>query len=107
MTADTQIETASVPPKRVAGKKRATRWGVVTSDARNKTIRVTIESRVQHAKYGKYIRRRTNLHVHDERNECIVGDRVLVMETRPLSKTKAWRLVKIIQAAPRQKAGGA
>lgn len=81
--------------------KRAVRWGVVTSDARDKTIRVTIENLVRHEKYGKYLRRRTNLHVHDERNEAAVGDRVLIMETRPLSKTKCWRLVKILEKAPR------
>lgn len=94
--------------------KRAVRSGVVTSDARDKTIRVTIENLVRHEKYGKYLRRRTNLHVHDEQNEAAVGDRVLIMETRPLSKTKCWRLVKIVDKAPRggpataaDKAGGA
>lgn len=104
MSVADQIETATAPQKS-RGKKRATRWGMVTSANRDKTIRVTIESTVRHPKYGKYIRRRSHLHAHDEKNECIVGDRVLIMETRPLSKTKNWRLVKILQAAPRQKAG--
>jgi small subunit ribosomal protein S17 len=89
-------------PKHTRSAKRATRWGVVSSAGRDKTIRVTINTVVKHPKYGKYLRRRTNLHAHDEKNECIVGDRVIIMACRPLSKTKNWRLVKILQAAPRQ-----
>ena len=98
---------AASPAAGTRSQKRATRVGVVSSAARDKTIRVSITFLVKHPKYGKYLRRRTKLHVHDEKNECVVGDKVLVMETRPLSKTKNWRLVKIIQAAPRQKAGPA
>jgi small subunit ribosomal protein S17 len=98
----------TAPPKRPRGKQRATRIGFVTSAGRDKTIRVEIEYLVRHAKYGKYIRRRTRLHAHDEKNECIPGDKVEIMQTRPISKTKSWRLVRILHAAPRaEKAGEA
>jgi small subunit ribosomal protein S17 len=74
--------------------------GVVTSDKMNKTRRVEIARLVKHARYGKYIRRRTVCHVHDETNESRLGDTVEIMETRPLSKTKNWRLVRIVTKAP-------
>jgi small subunit ribosomal protein S17 len=70
--------------------------GVVTSDKMNKTRRVEIPRLVKHARYGKYIRRRTVCHVHDEQNESRMGDTVEIMESRPLSKTKAWRLVRVV-----------
>jgi small subunit ribosomal protein S17 len=70
--------------------------GVVTSDKMNKTRRVEIGRLVKHARYGKYIRRRTVCHVHDEQNESRMGDTVEIMETRPLSKTKSWRLVRVV-----------
>lgn len=73
--------------------------GVVTSDSGNKSVRVTIDYKIKHPKYGKYIRRRTKLGVHDERNQCGVGDLVEVAECRPYSKTKSWRLVRVIQKA--------
>jgi len=85
--------------------QRATRIGVVTSSRRNKTIRVTVSYMVRHPKYGKYLRRRTVLHAHDERNECRDGDVVEVAQCRPLSKTKCWRLVRIISRAPQEKGG--
>ncbi len=87
--------------------RRATRIGVVTSSRRNKTIRVTVSYMVRHPKYGKYLRRRTVLHAHDERNECRDGDVVEVAQCRPLSKTKCWRLVRIISRAPQEKGGSA
>ena len=68
----------------------------------NKTRRVEIPRLVKHARYGKYIRRRTVCHVHDEQNESHVGDTVEIMETRPLSKTKHWRLLRIVTRAPQQ-----
>ena len=74
--------------------------GVVTSDKMQKTRRVEIPRLVKHARYGKYIRRRTICHVHDENNEAHMGDTVEIMETRPLSKTKNWRLVRIVTKAP-------
>jgi small subunit ribosomal protein S17 len=83
----------------VRGQRR-TAVGVVTSDKMNKTRRVEIPRLVKHARYGKYIRRRTICHVHDEQNESRAGDIVEIMETRPLSKTKHWRLVRIVTKAP-------
>lgn len=74
--------------------------GVVTSDKMNKTRRVEIPRLVKHARYGKYIRRRTICYVHDEANESRTGDTVEIMETRPLSKTKNWRLVRIVAKGP-------
>jgi small subunit ribosomal protein S17 len=86
--------------------KRRVEVGVVTSDKMQKTRRVEIPRLVKHARYGKYIRRRTICHVHDEQNESHIGDTVEIMETRPLSKTKAWRLVRIVTRSP-QAAGAA
>ena len=73
--------------------------GVVTSNSGNKSIRVTIDYKVKHPKYGKYVRRRTKVGVHDERNECGVGDLVEIAECRPYSKAKSWRLVRVVQKA--------
>jgi small subunit ribosomal protein S17 len=74
--------------------------GVVTSDKMSKTRRVEIPRLVKHPRYGKYIKRRTVCHVHDENNESRLGDTVEIMETRPLSKTKNWRLVRVVTKAP-------
>ena len=74
------------------------RIGIVKSDKRDKTRTVTISFTLRHPKYGKYIRRRTVLHVHDEANESKVGDRVEVAECRPLSKTKSWVLVRVLKS---------
>ncbi len=78
---------------------RKTRAGVVVSDKMDKTIVVAIRTRVKHPLYGKIMNRTTKLKAHDENNECGIGDRVLVMETRPLSREKRWRLVEIIEKA--------
>ena len=78
---------------------RKTRVGRVVSDKMDKSIVVVIEDNVKHPIYGKIIRRTTKIHAHDENNECGIGDRVEVMETRPLSKTKRWRLVSVIEKA--------
>jgi len=80
--------------------KRRVAVGVVTSDKMNKTRRVEIPRLVKHPRYGKYIRRRTICHVHDEQNESRYGDTVEIMETRPLSKTKHWRLIRVVTKAP-------
>src|SRR5207248_6297620 len=74
--------------------------GVVTSDKMSKTRRVEIPRLVKHNRYGKYIRRRTICHVHDEQNDSHLGDTVEIMESRPLSKTKHWRLVRVVRKAP-------
>ena len=76
---------------------RKTRTGVVVSDKMDKTIVVEIRTRVKHPLYGKIMNRTTRLKAHDEENACGVGDRVMVMETRPLSKDKRWRLTQIIE----------
>jgi small subunit ribosomal protein S17 len=78
---------------------RKTRTGKVVSDKMDKTIVVAIEDHVKHPLYNKIVKRTSKLKVHDENNECNIGDRVEVMETRPLSKDKRWRLVKIIERA--------
>lgn len=80
-------------------KLRKTRTGKVVSDKMDKTIVVAIEDLVKHPKYSKVMRRTVKIHAHDENNECGIGDKVSVMETRPLSKTKRWRLVEIIEKA--------
>lgn len=78
---------------------RKTRVGIVASDKMDKTIVVSIADHVKHPLYNKIIKRTIRLKAHDENNECSVGDKVLVMETRPLSKDKRWRLVRIIEKA--------
>ncbi len=78
---------------------RKTRVGLVTSDKMDKTIVVSIVDNVKHPLYGKIVKRTYKLKAHDENNECKIGDRVKVMETRPLSKDKRWRLVEIIEKA--------
>ena len=78
---------------------RKKRVGLVTSDNMDKTIVVSIVDNVKHPLYGKIVKRTYKLKAHDENNECKVGDRVRVMETRPLSKDKRWRLVEIIEKA--------
>ncbi|MDR1599945.1 MAG: 30S ribosomal protein S17 [Oscillospiraceae bacterium] len=78
---------------------RKTRSGVVVSDKMDKTIVVAIRTRVKHPLYGKIMNRTAKLKAHDEGNACGVGDRVLVMETRPISKEKRWRVVEIIEKA--------
>ena len=78
---------------------RKTREGLVVSDKMDKTVVVAVEDRVKHALYGKVIRRTSKLKAHDEQNAAGVGDRVLLMETRPLSATKRWRVVEILEKA--------
>jgi len=78
---------------------RKTRIGRVTSDKMNKTIVVAVETSVRHPLYNKIVKRTYKLKAHDEQNECGIGDRVRVMETRPLSKEKRWRLVEILEKA--------
>jgi small subunit ribosomal protein S17 len=79
--------------------RRKTREGLVVSDRMTKTITVEVEDRVKHPLYGKVIRRTSRLKAHDEQNAAGIGDRVLLMETRPLSATKRWRLVEILEKA--------
>ena len=78
---------------------RKTREGLIVSDKMDKTVVVAVEDRVKHALYGKVLRRTSKLKAHDEQNECGMGDRVRIMETRPLSATKRWRVVEILERA--------
>ena len=78
---------------------RKTRTGIVTSDKMDKTITVAVERKVKHPIYGKFVKKTTKFHAHDEKGECTIGDVVKIMETRPLSKEKCWRLVSIIEKA--------
>jgi small subunit ribosomal protein S17 len=80
-------------------KRRKVRVGVVVSDKRDKTVTVEVVNMVTHPRYDKVMRRRTRLHVHDEANDARVGDTVRIMETRPLSKQKKWRVVEIVERA--------
>ena len=78
---------------------RKIRIGVVTSDKMDKTITVAVERKVKHPIYGKFVKKTTKFHAHDEKQECTIGDIVKIMETRPLSKTKRWRLVEVVEKA--------
>jgi small subunit ribosomal protein S17 len=82
-------------------KLKRTQVGRVVSDKMNKSATIVIERLVKHPLYGKYIKRTTKLHVHDENNECSTGDTVMIEECRPISKTKSWRLVKVLEQAER------
>ncbi len=91
---ETAAETAQA-----RSNTRKVRVGVVVSDKMDKTVVVSVEDRVKHALYGKVLRRTSKLKVHDETNQCGVGDRVVIMETRPLSATKRWRVVEVVEKA--------
>ena len=92
---ETNTEATTAPERGF----RKTREGLVVSDKMDKTVVVAVEDRVKHALYGKVIRRTNKLKAHDEQNAAGVGDRVLIMETRPLSATKRWRIVEILEKA--------
>ncbi len=93
------MDTAEQAKNTKADSARRTRrvhLGIVESDARDKTIKVRINRLIRHPKYGKQLKRKTVLHAHDEKNEAKVGDRVEIVECRPISKTKSWRLSRLI-----------
>lgn len=92
-------DTATAATDESARNARKVREGLVTSTSMDKTITVTVTDRVRHAKYNKFVLRSKKLYAHDETNDAGVGDRVRVMECRPLSKNKRWRLVEIIERA--------
>ena len=93
-------------PESPTRRRRKTEIGVVKSDKMTKTRRVEIERLVPHPKYGKFLRRRTVCHAHDETNQTRVGDLVEIMETRPLSKLKRWRIVRIVRLGAQQALAG-
>ena len=96
----TSAESTSAGPSGQPGRgRRKVREGLVLSDKMQKTVVVSVEDRVKHALYGKVLRRTSKLKAHDEQNQCGVGDRVLIMETRPLSATKRWRVVEVLEKA--------
>jgi small subunit ribosomal protein S17 len=97
--ATTTKGAAKTPPAEEERGFRKVREGLVVSDKMDKTIVVTVEDRVKHPLYGKVIRRTSKVKAHDENNTAGVGDRVRLMETRPLSATKRWRLVEILEKA--------
>jgi small subunit ribosomal protein S17 len=96
MSNDATEQTAAPTADR---NRRKVREGLVVSDKMDKTVVVAVEDRVKHALYGKVLRQTARLKAHDETNECGTGDRVLIMETRPLSATKRWRVVQILEKA--------
>jgi small subunit ribosomal protein S17 len=105
---DVQVETVTdaagtTPETRAAAEqergRRKVREGIVVSDKMDKTVVVLVEDRVKHALYGKVLRHTSKLKAHDEQNQCGTGDRVQIMETRPLSATKRWRVVEILERA--------
>ena len=87
---------------KMQNRKLKTVTGVVISNSGDKSIKVAIDFKVKHPKYGKYVRRRTKLGVHDEHNQASLGDLVDVVRSRPYSKTKSWRLIRVVQKAVRQ-----
>ena len=91
-------QATAAPGERPRGNRKV-REGYVVSDKMQKTVVVEVEDRVKHRLYGKVLRRTSRLKAHDEQNDCGVGDRVLLMETRPLSATKRWRVVEILEKA--------
>lgn len=93
------VNNAKTPSREETRGERKVREGLVVSDKMDKTIVVTLEDRVKHPLYGKVIRRTSKVKAHDEANTAGVGDRVRLMETRPLSATKRWRLVEILEKA--------
>ena len=101
MTQPTNAQTPTVERSR-----RKTEVGIVTSDKMNKTRRVEVETLYPHPKYGKLMKRRTVCHVHDETNQTHLGDIVEIMETRPLSKLKRWRIVRIVRPGAQQAHAG-
>ena len=96
MTENVKDETVSTTPERAS---RKTREGLVLSDKMDKTVTVEVEDRVKHGLYGKVLRRTSKLKAHDEQNTAGIGDRVQIMETRPLSATKRWRVVQVLEKA--------
>jgi small subunit ribosomal protein S17 len=93
---------ANVSETNVIGQSRntrKTREGLVVSDKMDKTVVVSVEDRVKHALYGKVLRRTSKLKAHDEQNQCSVGDRVLIMERRPVSASKRWRIIEVLEKA--------
>ena len=97
MENQTTNQTEQLAQDSTARAKRKVRTGIVSSNKMSKTITVKVERKVKHPIYGKFIKKTTKFHAHDEKNEASIGDLVRIMETRPLSKTKRWRLVEVVE----------
>ena len=89
--------TPSTEAEKLDRNLRKVRVGVVSSNKMDKTITVKVERKVKHPIYGKFVKKTTGFHAHDEKNECSIGDIVKIMESRPMSKTKRWRLVEVVE----------
>ena len=89
--------TTGITTSGVERNLRKTRIGVVSSNKMDKTITVKVERKIKHPLYGKFLKKTTSFHAHDEKNECSIGDTVKIMESRPMSKTKRWRLVEVVE----------
>jgi small subunit ribosomal protein S17 len=98
-TAENTVESTGSGEVELVRKRRKTRIGIVSSSKMHKTITVAVERKIKHPIYGKFLKKTSKFHAHDEENTAGVGDTVRIMETRPLSKTKRWRLVEIIEKA--------
>lgn len=98
-TSQNTAATPSPAAQELNRHSRKTRIGIVSSDKMNKTITITVERRIKHPLYGKFLKKTNKFHAHDENNEAGIGDTVRIMECRPLSRTKRWRLVEVIEKA--------
>ena len=92
-----KAKSSSKHKKMTERNLRKTKTGLVTSNKMAKTITVMVERKVKHPIYGKFVKKSSKFHAHDEKNECNIGDLVKIAETRPLSKTKRWRLVEVVE----------
>ncbi len=97
MAEETNTGAGEISANTVNRNLRKVRVGIVSSNKMDKTITVKVERKVKHPLYGKFIKKTTGFHAHDEKNECSIGDVVKIMETRPMSKLKRWRLVEVIE----------
>ena len=97
MAEETNTNVGETSANTVSRNLRKVRVGIVSSNKMDKTITVKVERKVKHPLYGKFIKKTTGFHAHDEKNECSIGDIVKIMEARPMSKTKRWRLVEIVE----------
>ena len=97
MAEDTNTSAGETSANSISRNLRKVRIGIVSSNKMDKTITVKVERKVKHPLYGKFIKKTTGFHAHDEKNECSIGDLVKIMEARPMSKTKRWRLVEVVE----------
>ena len=91
------MEATTTTTTTVDRNLRKTKVGVVSSNKMDKTVTVKVERKIKHPLYGKFLKKTTSFHAHDEKNECSIGDTVKIMESRPMSKTKRWRLVEVVE----------